>query len=143
MMTELVKERQGLAALNGGLAIASVNGSTNTGTIDMSKFNRAQFIVGIGSAGTGNAYLKQSANSNGTGATNIQMNPQNAAALGANGFVTLEARSDQLTSRYLLCQIVTDAAYNVVAIGEGFEPRFEPANAADNAAINTRLVCNV
>jgi hypothetical protein len=141
MMTELQKEAISLAAINCGLPPQSVNGSINTGTIDMSKFNRGGFIVS--SAGTANAYLKQSANANGAGATNMQSSPQNAAAVNTNGFVTLECRSDEMTSRYLLCQIVTDAAASTCAVGIGTEPRFGPANASDNAFVATRLVCNI
>ena len=141
--TELIKERQGLAALNTGLLNVSVNGSTNSGTLDMSLFNRGQFIVGVGSGGTGNAYLKQCANANGTGATNLQMSPQNAAALTANTLVTLECRSDQMTARYLLVQIVTDLAAQAFAIGEGFDRRYAPTTPADNASVLTRLVCNL
>lgn len=140
MMTELIKERQ---SINQVTAIASVNGSTNSGVLDMQLFNRAQWIVGIGSAGTGNCYLKQSANVNLVGGTNLQMSPQNAAALTANTFVTLEVRADELTARYLYVQIVTDLASNIVAIGEGFDRRYDPANAADSASVLTRLVCNL
>lgn len=143
MMTELMKEALALPALSGGLAIASVNGSTNTGTVDMRLFNRVMWLIAIGSGGTGNAYLKQTNNSNGATASNMQSSPQNAAALGANGMVTLECRSDQMTARYSLCQIVTDAAYNVFATALVGINRYEPASAYDNASVNTRLVCNV
>lgn len=138
MMTELLREAIGLPAINGGLAAGSLNGSGNTGTIDMSKFHRGGFLVS--SSGTGNVYLKQSANANGASATNLA---GGTAAMNANSFTTVETRADQMTARYLLCQIVTDAAASVSAAGIGIEPRHGPANAADNTFVVTRGVVNI
>jgi len=140
MFTAQLKELISLPALSGGLIPASVNGQTNTGTIDMSKFKRAMFLLQMGNGATANAYLQQTANANGAGATNIS---GATLALISNEAGATEVRSDQLTLRYVKLNITTDAAGIISAMGFGCEPRFAPANAYDNASIASRTVANV
>lgn len=139
-MTAQMKEQIALPALSGGLLPISVNGQTNSGTIDMSKYNRAQFLVSLGlGVATGNINLQQTANANGAGATNIS---GATIAYTANSAVYgLEVRADQLTSRYVKCNLVTDGACIASIIGEGAIPRFQPVS--DNTSVVSRVAANV
>ena len=141
MMTELLKEAISLPALSGGLLPISVNGQTNSGTIDMKLFNRAVFIASLGlGVATGNINLQQTNNSNGATATNIS---GCAYAYVANsGVVRQEVRSDQLTARYVKMNIVTDGAILVSIVGEGHVCRYDPANAYDSTSVLQSQACN-
>ena len=127
-----LKDRLSFPAVSGGVFPSSINGSNNSGTVDMSKFYRVAFLVQCTT--TLNAYIKQSANANGAGASNIAAvtSGTNTLAMTANTQATLELRADQMTSRYALCQVVIDTAGVTGIVPIAGDPRFGPANASDN-----------
>ena len=138
--TALCKEKLGLPATP--IHSASHNGTTNTGTIDMSLFHRAMFLGDVGTLGasaTLDASLFQSDNSNGTGATNIASSSI-AQISAANSTWTQEINATQLTKRYVLCSTVNAIAasvYGVYAIG--VDPRNAPANTNDVSDVVQRF----
>lgn len=136
--TQTLKEGIAMPALSAGLIPASVNGETNSGTIDMKLNYRAMFAVQIG-AGTANAVIQQTNNSNGATATNVA---GTALVLTANTAGTAEVRADQITARYIKLNITTDAAAIVGIMGFATPNRFN-AQGQDNASSNNRVVANV
>lgn len=142
MMTELLKESLSLPALSGGLLPISVNGQTNSGTIDMKLFNRATFLISLGlGVATGNIQLQATNNANGASATAIA--GCNIAYTANSAVYSIECRSDQISFyRYVKCNIITDGAVLASIVGIGAIPRYSPANAYDNTSVNTRSVAN-
>ena len=140
MMTAQLKEQLALPALNTGLLPVSVNGETNSGTMDMSKFHRGMFLVNIavGAAG-GNIRLQQTNNADGTSAVNVANGTAIAYTVN-NSVYTVEVRGDQLTRRYIRINLVTDAATICGITGIGAEPRHQPIS--DNTSVNTRVASN-
>lgn len=141
MYTALAKEQIALPALSGGLLPISAAAQTNSGTIDMSKYNRAHFIISLGlGTATGNIALQQTNNAN--GATALAVNNGSIAYTANNSIFTLEARADQLSygTRYLKVNFIPDGAIITSIVGEGLEPRFQPIT--DNTSVNTRQACN-
>lgn len=150
--TELIKERDSFA---GTIQYnQAVNNATLTsGSVDMSKFNRCQFIVAVSSLLPGasvNAYLQESAYPNNFQPTNIVSpgsgaNPTlNSAITTANTCATLELNSTQMTKRYLSC---VAGEYNVQGVGLSIipyatDPRYPPQNSpttSDVASVNQRI----
>jgi hypothetical protein len=128
----------GLPALDGGLKPISASAQTNSGTIDMSKFNRAHFILslGLGNAG-GNAALQWTNNANGATATTITGG--SLAYVANNSLYTFEARADQLpyNARYVKLNFIPDGAVIVSIVGEGHDPRHQPVT--DNTSVVSRV----
>ena len=141
-MTELLRESLSLPALTGGLLPISVNGQTNTGTIDMKLFNRATFLISLGlGVATGNIVLQAGNNADGSSATTIA--GCNIAYTANSKVYAVECRSDQISFyRYVKANIITDGACLVSAVGIGAIPRYSPANAYYNASVGTRAAAN-
>lgn len=139
MYTALAKEQIALPALSGGLLPISINAQDNSGTIDMSKFNRAHFVVslGLGNAG-GNVALQETNNANGATATTIV--GATYAYVANNSLFSLEARADQMTynRRYLKVNIIPDGAVIASIVGQGLEPKHQPVT--DNNSVATRII---
>lgn len=89
------------------------NGSQFTGTVDMSKFNRVQFLCMVSTLGGGGNFLfqlQQTNNSNGASNVNIAgssggQNPVVTVAT-ASQIARVEIRSDQMTRQYVQCAII-------------------------------------
>lgn len=141
MFTEQLKERDSIAGTP--IHPASLNGAQNSGTVDMSKFNRVQFMGGVGTLGTNatiDARLEESDNSNGasgvniTGASITQINA-------ANKHFTIEVRADQLSKRYVRCVVTVGVAASVITCYPiGTAARNKPATSNDDASVNERKV---
>lgn len=137
MFTEALKERDSLNAA--GIPPQSLNGTANSTAVDMSLFNRVQFLVytGVGAFSV-NAALQQGNNANGSDAAAIT-NGAAASVNSANAGFTLEIASNQLTGRYVRVQLVTIGAVLVAAVPVATEPRYHPANSYDAAFVNQRF----
>lgn len=137
MISQAIKERD---CLNGaGIAPISINGTlTNTGTIDMSVFNRVNFYVyqGVGAFNI-NAALQQGNNSSGNDAVALGT-PSFVNLNAAGNYATIEMRADQMTARYIRCQVNTAGAVLVSVVGIGTECRYGPANSFDSANFVTQ-----
>ena len=135
---QTLAERDSLAG--NAVIPASLNGTSNTGLVDMSRFNRVMFICATGTVNSNSAtVLQQGNNANGSDQTNIT----NAAAAnvnGANATWTLEVASNQLTGRYVRCQIVNTLASIGAVIPVATMARYAPANAYDSAQVAQRFV---
>ncbi len=142
MYTELLKERDSIAGTP--VYPQSLNGASGTtGTVDMSKFNRVQFIGGIGTKTNGcvvSCYLQETNNSDGSSATNIASVAITAITNTANNGFTLEVFAGQLTKRYVVGVInVATAAATVMLIPVATEARFQPCNNNDDATVVQRI----
>lgn len=125
--------------------VATNNGTQFSQTIDMSRFNRAQFIMQLGAVQAGGlATMNLQQTNNANGATNVNLlgsgvGGTNAVAVGtsANQICRIEVRADQMTRRYLQCVVVTSVnVINYGVIGMPSEARNHPAggnNAVDLA----------
>ncbi len=139
---ELLREALGL---NGApIHAASHNGVTNTGCVDMSKFQRATFLgdVGtLGSSGTLDAACYESDYENGAAPNNIIANTSITQITAANKRWTQEVNATQMTRRYLFCStnnLIAASVYSVSPIGA--EPRDHPANTNDYTDVTQRLI---
>lgn len=143
VMTELIREASGLPALSGGLLPISVNGQTNSGTVDMKLFNRAEFILSLGlGVATGNVQLQTTNNAN--GATAVNISGCSYAYTANSGIVTMEVRSDQISFyRYVKMNLISDGAILASIVGRGTIARYEGANAYDNTSVLSRTASNV
>lgn len=144
MFTEQLKESVSIAAtLLSGNGTSQAAGTYVTGAIDMSKFARAMFIVGVstlGGSATITSKLQESANSDGSSPSDFATAVTGTTLSAANTLTTLEVRADQMTKRYLLCSVtIVTAASIVYAIPLAFNPRFHPQS-SDVAAVQTRVV---
>src|SRR5437868_5207660 len=83
--------------------VSQTAATVTTGSVDMSKFHRAIFVVMVGSvgaAGTVDAKLQESNASNfGSGVSDIGGSSITQVTV-SNKIVTLEMRADQMTKRY-------------------------------------------
>jgi hypothetical protein len=136
MMTEKLAERDAIAGT--GIVPASTNGAAYTGTVDMSKYNRVQFIGlcgTLGGSGTVDAGLYQSNNSN--GATNTSVAGTNIAQITVNNSTfRIEVRADQLTARYVLCKVTVGTLASIVGmVPLGTEARYHPVTDLGNQAV--------
>ncbi len=145
--TETLKERDSLAA--NAVCSVSLNSTTaTTGSVDMSKFFRVQFL-GVGAAGatgTITSYIIESANSNMAGNTNVNGTTITSIVNGANQQWGMELNATQLlaTSRYV-AGVVTETqgiAKIVSLIPVATGGRYPPVNNNDAGQVNTRVVCN-
>ena len=135
MYQQTCRERD---SVNGtGIYPVSLNGQTNSGTFDMSVFNRVCFycMQGVGAFSL-NATLYQGNNSNGSDGAALSANSFQLSN-GANSQFTIECRGDQMTYRYAKLNLLTAGAVLVSVFGVGTECRYGPANAFD---LNSTLV---
>ena len=122
------------------------NTNKTTGSIDMSQFHRAFFVINVGAVtggGSLNFQLVEDTNANLSTATNLAGN--NTSQTGfttANKLVTFEARADQMTKRYLGLKVTETGSQNVnvCIIGFGAEAIHKPGNAQNAASVNTQNV---
>jgi hypothetical protein len=127
------------------------NTTVSTAALDMSKFNRAAFIVAVGTGGPApvvRAWLGQTNNANGSSPTNFN----NASGVqkiltnttfGAltNNVNTLECSALELTARYVVCTVQESAAIqtNICVVAIGTEARNNPANTNDSVQTGQRV----
>lgn len=135
---QLLRERD---SLNGTAVIpASLNGTVNTGLVDMSRFNRVQFICAIGAVNSNTTtLLQQCNNTNASDATTIT-NGTAAVVNQVNATWTLEVASNQLTARYVRCQLTNTLAAVGTVIPLATMARYDSANAYDGTQVNQRFV---
>lgn len=139
MFTQTIKERDSFAGTPIVPQLLNTAGQT-VGSIDASKFNRINWILGVGTIGSGNVqmYAIESDNANMANATNIT----NAAITNvttANSVSTLELQAMQLTARYVSVVVVATNAV-VVVLPQGTVGRFPPVNNNDVATVIQRVV---
>jgi hypothetical protein len=144
MYTETLTQRLGIGA---PIFTQSLNSSNATsGSIDMSKFHRALFILEVGSvtaSGLLNVQLVEDTNSSLNAATSLAGNNVSLANLNtANKQYTFEVRADQMTKRYvgLQCTETAGHAITVTVVGFGDEANHKPGNAANDASVVTQNV---
>jgi hypothetical protein len=141
--TQYIKERDGF-----GNAIfpGNLNGFQTSGTVDMSVFQRVNFVVLVGvegTAGTVAAGLQTGNNANGSDGTNFAAAtlPTNIGVNNQQATFEFQYGSTELAgARYVRGWInMITIQSNVAGIIYGTEPRYPPQN-ADNATMNTRVV---
>ena len=112
------------------------NGNQFTGVLDMSRYNRVQFICACGTVGAnGNVIFQMQSTNNANGASNTNLATTNSGTATAvtintsSQMATLEARADQLGGqRYLQCSAsVTDGPAVVCVIPLASEARQHPS----------------
>jgi hypothetical protein len=118
-------------------------GTADSGSVDMSKFRRAMFLVNVGSvgaAGTVDAKLQESSDDSsftdlsGTGVSISQITTSNKIA-------TLEVRAGQLTKRYVRCRVTIGGNAVLLCVNAiGGEAIQKPGSATDAAAVAQRQV---
>jgi hypothetical protein len=122
------------------------NTNKTTGSIDMSQFHRALFVINVGAVTAGGALtfqLIEDVNANLSTATNLAGNNTSQSGFNtANKLVTFEARADQMTKRYLGLKVTETGVQNVnvCVIGFGAEAIHKPGNAQNAASVNTQNV---
>ena len=122
------------------------NTNKTTGSIDMSKFKRALFVINVGAVVAGgslNFQLIEDVQSSLATATNLAGN--NTSQTGfttANRLVTFEARSEQMTKRYLGLKVTETGSQNVqvCVIALGGEAVNKPGSAQNVAAVANQNV---
>jgi hypothetical protein len=121
-------------------------GTVTTGSVDMSKFHRAIFVVmvgNVGGAGTVDAKLQTSPVSNfGSGVADVT-GSNITQVTASNKIVTLEMRADQVPagSRYARLSVTVGTnAVLIAALAIGGEAIQKPGNANDIAAVAQRVV---
>ena len=137
--TMLCRERDSLNAA--AIPPSSLNGTYNTGGIDMSVFERGQFFISWGDAtgSTINAALYQGNSADGSGKVAVT-NGLSSSYNTLNGTMTMELRSDQMFARYLFCQVVVATVALLTSVTPvGTVARFRPANSFDNSKVATRF----
>ena len=144
MYTEQLTQSLGFATEVDAQVINNTN--KTTGSIDMSQFHRAFFVVNVGAVvggGSLNFQLVEDVNANLSTATNLAGNNTSQTAFTtANKLVTFEARADQMTKRYLGLKATETGSQNVnvCIIGFGAEANHKPGNAQTAASVNTQNV---
>jgi hypothetical protein len=143
MYTEQVMQSAAIAA---PIAPQTLNNSNaSTGGIDMSNSKRAFFVVEVGAVAGGGSLTMQliedTAANLGT-ATNLAGNNVSLVTTSANKQFTFEARSDQMTKKYLGLKITETGSQNVVvcAIAMGMEGDRKPNNLNNDASVKTQNV---
>jgi hypothetical protein len=122
------------------------NSNKTAGGIDMSRFKRALFVVNVGAVAGGGALtmqLVESVNANLSSPSNLAgSNVSQSGYNTANSLVTFEARSDQMTKRYLGLKVTETGSQNVnvCVIGFGGEAVLKPGNSQNAASVNTQNV---
>ncbi len=129
---ENLQERDSFAATP--IYPASNSGTQGTGAVDMSKFNRVQFLWGVGTVGANASvqfYLAQTNDSTGASGVNLtSSSPTNISVAGNVG--SIEVQAEQLTARYVVCNaVVTVNACVLSVFPYGTMARYQPANTYD------------
>jgi hypothetical protein len=144
MYTEQLTQALGFGAEIDAQIINNTN--KTTGSIDMSRFKRALFIVSVGAvAGGGGLTLQLIEDVQSSLATATNLAGNNTSMVGfatANKLVTFEVRSDQTTKRYLGLKVTETGAQNVniCVISFGGEAVLKPGNSQNAASVNTQNV---
>jgi hypothetical protein len=144
MYTETLTQRLGIAAPVNPQTIN--NTSKTTGSVDLSLFHRALFLVEIGAVtggGSINLQLVEDTAANLGTATNLAGNNVSQTGLTtANKQYTFEVRADQITKRYVGLKITETGLQNVVVsvVGFGDECGHKPGNANNDASVVTQNV---
>ncbi len=139
--TQYLKERDSIAGTP--IYPQTLNGANaQTGTVDMSKFYKVQFLLGTGFCTASSSIqfvLQQGNNANGSDAVNIANTAITNTAL-TNTENTSEIAANQLTGRYVRgwvaengSKVVTLCVYPIAS-----EPRYPP-QASDDASVNQRV----
>jgi hypothetical protein len=142
--TETLTQRLGIAA---SVPPQTVNNSNKTtGSVDMSLFHRALFVVEIGAVvggGSVNLQLVEDTAANLGSATNLAgSNVSQTGLTTANKQYTFEVRADQLGKRYVGLKLTETGSQNVVVsvVGFGDEAAHKPGNANNDASVVTQNV---
>ncbi len=144
MFTEQLTQEIGLATEVDSQIINNTN--KTTGSIDLSQFKRAFFVVNIGAVvggGSINLQLVEDTAANLGTATNLAGNNVSQTAItSANKLVTFEVRADQITKRYVGLKITETGAQNVqvCVIGFGMDSIHKPGSAQNAASVLTQNV---
>lgn len=140
MFTETLAQRDSIAGTP--LHPATYNGANNTGFVDMSLFNRVEFIGALGANGTAatlDGYLQESNNTNGTGATPVTGSNLTQIA-SANSRFTMECRSDQLTKRYVRAVLTISVASSACCFPIATHHRYGPQGSDVDTTNSQRVV---
>ncbi len=143
MYTEQLSQALSIAATEID-PVSQAIGTVTSGAVDMSKFHRVMFAVMVGSvgaAGTVDAKLQQSAT--GTGGWTDVTGSNITTVTAGDKIVTLEMRSDQLSTgqRYVRLSITVGGnAVLIAALPLGGEAIQKPGSANDITAVAQRLV---
>jgi hypothetical protein len=145
-MTEQLTQALGVAAAVPPQTIN--NQSKTTGSVDMSLFKRAFFVVEFGAMTAGCSValqLVEDTASNLGSATNLAGSNTSQSGLtnsSANKQITFEARADQLTKRYLGLKVTESGSQNVTVavVALGGEAVHKPGNANNDSSVSTQNV---
>lgn len=142
MFTETIKESVSIP----GAQLAPIDqgaGTVVTGSVDMSKFNRAMFLAQVGVVGAGGTLdLKLQESVDNVTFTDVASGALTQIIASAK-IATAELRADQLsgTNRYArLSATVAVASIQLSMCAFGFIGRYPPVNNNDVAAVTQRKV---
>jgi hypothetical protein len=146
MYTETLTQRLGIAAAVPPQTIN--NQSKTTGSVDLSVFRRAIFLVEFGAMTAGcNVALQLVEDTAANLGTATSLAGTNAGQAGitnasANKQITFEVRADQVTKRYVGLKVTESGLQNVtvsvVALGD--EAAHKPGNAQNDASVTGQNV---
>jgi hypothetical protein len=146
MMTEQITERIALA--NAILPQTLNNSSQTTGTVDLSRANRAFFVLTLGTLATGasiSATLQ--ASPDGSSWSTCPGNNISVTKTASSKIETFEVRADQLISgttqyRYVRLQVAETGSQNaqVAAVGWSDEAYHKPNSAGNGTQVDTQSV---
>ena len=144
MFTEQLTQEVGFATEVDSQIINNTN--KTTGSIDLSQFKRAFFVVNIGAVvggGSVNLQLVEDTAANLGTATNLAGTSASQTAItSANKLVTFEVRADQISKRYVGLKITETGSQNVQVciIGFGMDSIHKPGNSQNAASVLTQNV---
>lgn len=123
------------------------NGTNYCGPIDMSKFERAFFMLDLGaitSSGSITATLQESDEQSDNFTTVSASSVTLTALTTASKLYTQEVRADQLSKRYVRLKVQETAGQNVYAqcTGFGFGAYSKPGKANNSASVSTQNVAS-
>jgi hypothetical protein len=120
------------------------NSNQSSGGLDMSKFRRVLFIVNIGAVTNGGSVTAKLQESSDNSSFSDVSSGSATAVTSSSKVITLEMRSDQLSSgkRYVRVNVAETAGQNAVCacIPLGADAVQKPASANDHAVVTQRLV---
>ncbi|HEV3079228.1 MAG TPA: hypothetical protein VGY66_05590 [Gemmataceae bacterium] len=146
MYTEQLTQEIGIAAAVNPQTINNTN--KTTGSVDLSQFKRAFFVVEFGAmtagcsialqlvedtaANLGTATNLAGTNANQTGITNASANKQ----------ITFEVRADQITKRYVGLKVTESGVQNVTVsvVAIGMDSIHKPGSSQNDASVATQNV---
>jgi hypothetical protein len=142
MYTEQITQRLGIATpihpqlLN--------NGTLNSGAVDMSVFHRAFFAMDLGAITNGGSITAtlQESNDLSSWSSLAGSNVSMSAVTTASKVYTFEARSDQMSKRYLRLSVQETGGQNVnvCVLAWGDEAAHKPGSAQNATAVSTQNV---